>query len=123
MSLAAKQEFLRRQVEQGVLDFSEHASVSNAVAPGVLIRTHTVNCEVRVTDVVIYNADAGAAVITLYDEDSNVRLVVSVGAGETAVLTFKASIIYGEHNIWGRTSAATNAEVTVAGREIPPTWA
>jgi len=80
MSLAAKQEFLRRQVEQGILDFSEHASVSNA-APGVLIRTHTVNCEVRVTDVVIYNADAGAAVITLYDEDSNVRLVVSVGAG------------------------------------------
>lgn len=123
MALVAREIYLRRQVEQGALDFSQHASVSNAAAPGVLIRAHTAGCEVRVTDVIIYNADVGAVVVTFYDEDSNVMQVVGVGAGETAVLTFKASIVWGQHDIWARTSAATNAEVTVAGREIPPRWA
>ena len=111
-----------RLLNQGIIDFSAHASVSNAAAPGVLIRATTADCLVRVTDVVIYNADAGAAVITLYDEDSNVMLVVSVGAAETAVLELKASLVYNEHDIYARTSVATNAEVTVAGREIPLIW-
>jgi len=123
MGKEAKQEYLRRQVEQGSLDFSEHASVSNVAAPGTLIRAHTAGCEVRVTDIIIYNAAGVAAVITFYDEDSNVLLVVSVGTVETAVLTFKASIIWGQHDIYARTDQAVNAEITVAGREIPPRWA
>ena len=119
MGAEAAEARLSRLVAQGSLDFSAHASVSNAAAPGVLVRTTTLTCLVRVTDVVIYNADAGAVVVTLYDEDSNIYLVISVGAGETAVLELKASIVYNEHNIWARTSAGTNAEVTVAGRELP----
>ena len=123
MSLTAKQEYLRRQVEQGVLDFSAHASVDNTGAPGILIRTHTAGCEVRVHDVIIYNAHAGTAVITLYNEDGTVMLVIGIGNGESAVLTFKGSIPWGQHDIYARTNQVTNAEVTVAGREIPPTWA
>ena len=113
----------QRHLAQGKIDFSVHASVSNAAAPGVLIRTHTPNCEVNVTDIVVYNADAGVAVVTFYNENSNIMLVISLAAAETASIDFKASIVYGQHDIYARTSAGTNAEITVAGREIPPTWA
>ena len=119
MGAEAAEARLSRLVAQGSLDFSAHASVSNAVAPGVLIRTTTPACLVRVTDVVIYNADAGAAIVTLYDEDSTVMVVVSLAGAETAVLELKASIVYNAHNIWARTTAVANAEVTIAGREIP----
>jgi len=122
MSILAREESRRRRLEQGDLDFSEHASVGHAAAPGTLIRAHTANCKVRVTDVIIYNGDASSATIIFYDEDSNVKLIVSVGGGETAGIDFKASIVYGKHNIYARTTAEINAEVTVAGREVPLRW-
>ena len=115
--------YLRRQVQQGKLDFSAYKSVSNAVAPGDLIRTHTANCEVNVTDIIVYNDAGAAAVITFYDEDSNIKLKFSIGTKETIALDLKASIKYGSHNIYARTDQAVNADITVAGREIPPKWA
>lgn len=118
----ATESYFRRHLAQGSIDFSQHASVSNAAAPGTLIRATTADCEVRVTDIVVYNADAAAAVITFYDEDSNVMLVLSVGTLETVALTLKASLVWGEHDIYARTDKATNAEVTVIGREIPFAW-
>ncbi len=113
---------LSRLLEQGSLDFSAHASVSNAAGPGVLVHTTTLTCLTRVTDVVIYNADASAAVVTLYDEDSTIMLVVSLAGAETAVLELKSALVYNAHNIWARTTAVANAEVTVSGKEIPPRW-
>jgi hypothetical protein len=123
MALEAGEIWRLRQVEQGRLDFSAHASVSNAAAPGVLIRTHTPNCEVRVTDVIIYNSNKGAAIVTFYDETSDIKLVVSLGDSETVAISLKSSIPYGTHDIYARTSVAANAEITVTGREIPPGWA
>lgn len=111
------------QIALGKLDFSSHVSVSNAAAPGVLIRTHTAGCVVRVTDVIIYNASGAAAVITFYDEDSNIKLIVSIATLETIDLDMKASIVYGQHDIYARTDQATNSEITVAGREVPLEWA
>lgn len=122
MAHEAEQIYFQRLLEQGEIDFSEHASVSNAAAPGVLIRTTAAGTIVNVTDIIIYNADAAAAVITLYDEDSTIKLIVSVGTLETAVIELKASINYGQHHIYGRTNQATNAEVTVAGRAVPNIW-
>ena len=122
MGAEAAEARLSRLVAQGSLDFSAHASVSNAAAPGVLVRTTTPTCLVRVTDVIIYNAHAGAAVITLYDEDSNIYFVTSLAAGETIDADFKSSLVYGIHNIYARTDQVTNAEVTVSGKEIPPRW-
>lgn len=101
----------------GKYDFSAHASVSNAAAPGDLIRTTPGGKLVNVTDIIIYNAAVAAAVITFYDENGNIRLVVSIGAGETADLDMKSSIVYGEHHIYARTDQAVNAEITVAGKE------
>jgi len=118
----ARESYFRRHLAQGSIDFSRHASVSNAVAPGTLIRATTADCLVRVTDVVVYNAAGVAAVVTFYDEDSNVMLVLSVGAGETAALTLRASLVWAEHDIYARTDQAVNAEVTVIGREIPFAW-
>lgn len=108
---------IRKTLQHGY-DFSEHKSVSNAAVPGDLIRTTTSGAVVYVTDVIVYNEAGAAAVITFYDEDSSVKLVVSVGTKETIDLDLKASIVYGEKNIYARTDQATNAEVTVAGREI-----
>ena len=122
MGAEATEARLTRLVTQGSLDFSAHASVSNAAAPGVLVRTTTPICLVRVTDIVIYNSDAGATVVTLYDEDSTVMLVVSLAGAETAVLELKSSLVYNTHNIWARTTAVANAEVTVTGKEIPLLW-
>lgn len=122
MGAEAREAYLSRLLAQGSFDFSVHASVSNAAIPGTLIRTTTPTCLVRVTDVIIYNAHAGAAVVTLYDEDSNIYLVVSLGNGETIAVELKASLVYGTHNIYGRTDQVTNAEVTIAGRELPPRW-
>ena len=67
MGAEAAEARLSRLVAQGSLDFSAHASVNNAAAPGVLVRTTTPTCLVRVTDIIIYNSDAGATVVTLYD--------------------------------------------------------
>jgi len=122
MGAEATEAKLTRLVTQGSLDFSAHASVSNAAAPGVLVRTTTPICLVRVTDIVIYNSDAGATVVTLYDEDSTVMLVVSLAGAETAVLELKSALVYNTHNIWARTTAVANAEVTVTGKEIPLLW-
>jgi hypothetical protein len=101
----------------GKYDFSVHASVSNAAAPGDTIRTTPDGKLANVTDIIIYNAATTAAVITFYDENSNVRLVLSVGAGETADLDLKSSIVYEGHDIYARTDQAVNAEITVAGKE------
>lgn len=103
---------------RGKYDFSEYQSVSNAAAPGDLIRATPASREVLVTDIIIYNAAGVAAVITFYDETSKIYSILSVGAGETAVLTLKASIVYGTHSIYARTDQAVNAEITVAGREL-----
>ena len=101
----------------GKYDFSAHLSVSNAAAPGDLIRTTTAGYEANITDIIIYNAAGSAAVIIFYDEDSAIYTVLSVGAGETAIPTLKASIPYGTKNIYARTDQGTNADVTVIGRE------
>jgi len=122
MGAEARESYFRRHLAQGSIDFSQHASVSNAAAPGVLIRATTADCEVRVTDVIVYNAAGVAAVITFYDVDSNVMLVLSVGTLETIALTPKASLVWGEHDIYARTDQAVNAEITVIGREIPQAW-
>lgn len=113
----------QRQVRQGKLDFSEYKSVSNAAAPGDLIRATTSGCEVNVTDIIVYNDAGVAAVITFYDEDSNIKLKFSIGTKETIALDLKASIKYGSHSIYARTDQGVNADITVAGREIPPKWA
>ena len=122
MGAEAREAHLARLLAQGNWDFSAHASVDNTAAPGILIRTTTLTCLVRVTDVIIYNAHAGVAVITLYDEDSNIYFVTSLAAGETIDADFKSSLVYGTHNIYARTDQVTNAEVTVSGKEIPPRW-
>jgi hypothetical protein len=101
----------------GKYDFSAHASISNTAAPGDLIRTTPDNKLINMTDIIIYNAAQAASVITFYDEDSNIKLVLSVGAGETADLDLKSSIVYGEHHIYARTDQAVNAEITIAGKE------
>lgn len=41
MGAEARELWKRNQIEIGNWDFSEHGSVSNAVAPGDLIRLHT----------------------------------------------------------------------------------
>ena len=105
------------RIALGKYDFSAHLSVSNAAAPGDLIRTTTAGYEVYVTDIIIYNAAGTAAIITFYDENSAIYTVLSVGTGETAILTLKASIPYGTKNIYARTDQAVNAEITVIGRE------
>lgn len=100
------------------LDFSEHASVTNAAAPGDLIRATLDGRKVYVTDIIIYNA-AAAAVITFYDEDSEIKAVFSVGNLETAVISLNTSIVYLGKDIYARTDQGVNAEITVAGVELP----
>lgn len=122
MGSEATQLYFQRQVQQGKLDFSEYKSVSNAAAPGTLIRAHTADCEVNITDILVYNDAGVAAVIIFYDEDSNIKLKFSVGTKETIDLDLKASIKYGSHDIYARTDNAVNADITVAGKEVPPLW-
>lgn len=105
------------EVSKGKYDFSEHASVSNAAAPGDLIKARVTGRSLHMTDFFIYNAAAAAAVITFYDETSAIKLVVSVGVGETVAATLKSSIVYGEHDIYARTDQGVNAEVTISGKE------
>jgi len=106
-------------LQLGKYDFSEKRSVNNAVAPGTLIRKTKPEHDVRITDIIIYNPAATEAVIGFYDQDSKCYLTLKVGSGETANIDLKASIVYGEKDIYARTDQATNAEVTVAGRELP----
>lgn len=110
----------RNRILRGGYDFSQYASVDNTAAPGTLIRATTAGFNVNVTDVIIYNAHAGAAIITLYDEDSTVMLVISVGNGETADLDFVSSLVFGAHDVWARTDQVTNAHITIAGKEWLP---
>lgn len=103
----------------GKYDFSEEKSVSNDAVPGTLIRKTKAEHEVRITDLIIYNPAATEAVIEFYDQDGKEYLPLKVGSGETANIELKASIVYGEKDIYARTDQATNAKITVAGREIP----
>jgi len=103
----------------GKYDFSKEKSVDNDVAPGTLIRKTKSEHEARITDLIIYNPAPTEAVIIFYDQDSEKYLTLKVGSGETANLDLKASIVYGEKDIYARTDQATNAEITVAGRELP----
>ena len=114
--------WIQNQILLGKYDFSAQKSVSNVAAPGDLIRTTTPGMKVNVTDIIIYNADAAAAEITLYDEDSKIYLKLKVGASETADIDLKSSIPYGTKNIYARTDQATNSEITVAGREVLAGW-
>lgn len=107
----------RNDIELGKFDFSEHVAVTNAAAPGTLIRTHTSGMEVNVTGIIIYNPAGAAAVITFYDEDSNIKLIISLATLETADLDLKASIVYGQHDIYARSDQAAGANITVAGKE------
>ena len=117
--MANEAQTIRDQTEtlKGKYDFSEHASVSNAVAPGTIIKARVADHSLHVKDIFIYNAAGVAAVITFYDEDSNIKLVISVGTLETANPDLKSSLVFGEHDIYARTDQAVNAEITVAGRE------
>jgi len=110
----------RNRIELGRYDFSEYQAVTNAAAPGSLIRTHTPGLEVNVTDITIYNPAGAAAVITFYDEDSNIKWMGSVGTLETAVITLKSSIVYGQHDIYARSDNVAGAHITVAGKESSP---
>ncbi|KKM91068.1 hypothetical protein LCGC14_1232310 [marine sediment metagenome] len=114
--------WLQNQIALGKYDFSAQKSVSNAVAPGVLIRTTTPGMRANVTDIIIYNAAGAAAVITFYDEDGKVYLKLKVGSDETAIPALKSSIPYGDKNIYARTDQAVNAEITVAGKEVLEGW-
>ncbi|GAH60381.1 unnamed protein product, partial [marine sediment metagenome] len=62
-----------------MIDAFKSKSVSNATAPGDLIRATTPGCEVNVTDIIVYNDAGVAAVIIFYDEDSNIKLKFSIG--------------------------------------------
>lgn len=106
-------------LELGKYDFSEEKSVSNDAVPGTLIRKTKAEHEARITDLIIYNPAATEAVITFYDQDGKMYLPLKIGSGETAKIDMKASIVYGEKDIYARTDQATNAEITIAGREIP----
>ncbi len=110
----------RNRIELGKYDFSEYGAVTDDAAPGTLIRLHTTGREVNVTDIYIYNPAGAAAVITFYDEGSNIKLIVSVGTLETIAPELKASIVYGQHDIYARSDQAAGAHVTVAGREALP---
>ena len=110
------------QIALGKYDFSAQKSVSNAAAPGDLIRTTTSGKRANITDIIIYNAAGAAAEITFYDEDSKVYLKLKVGDGETANIDLKASIPYGSKSIYARTDQAVNAEITVAGKEVFEGW-
>lgn len=110
----------RNSIELGKFDFSEYVAVTNAAAPGTLIRVHTTGSEVNVTDIIIYNPAGAAAVITFYDEDSNVKLIVSLATLETLDVDLKSSIVYGQHDIYARSDQAAGANITVAGKESPP---
>lgn len=120
MARDAAVESRRNDIELGKFDFSQYMAVTNAAAPGTLIRTHTTGMEVNVTDIIIYNPAGVAAVITFYDEDSNIMLMLSLGTLETADLDLKASIPYGQHDIYARSDQAAGAHITVAGKESPP---
>lgn len=100
----------------GYYDGSGHNSVSNAAAPGVLIRPHVAGQLFTVTDIIAYNAAGAAAVIVFYDQDANEMLTISVGAGETAVLELKSGIPYDDNDVYARTDQAVNAEITVTGK-------
>ena len=98
--------------------FSEQKSVSNAVAPGDLIRSTTSDKTVYVRDISIYNADANAALITFYDQDSKVYDIFKVGAGQTAVINYDIGLKYINKHIYARTDQATNSEITICGLEV-----
>ena len=106
----------QNELLKGVYDFSESVSVSNAAAPGTLIR-QTRGLNLNITDIIIYNPAGVAAEITFYDEDSNVKLPVTIGNAETAAIDLKSSIVYGKHSIYARTDNAINAKITIAGKE------
>ena len=110
----------QNRIKLGKYDFSQYRAVTDDAAPGTLIRTHTPGREVNVTDIIIYNPAGAAAVITFYDEDSNVKLIVSLATLETLNVDLKASIVYGEHDIYARSDQAAGANVTVAGKESLP---
>ena len=117
MSVEARAIAEQTALLRGDHDFSAYKSVSDAAVPGDLIRETPADKETRITDLIIYNAAGAAAVITFYDQDSKIYLSLKVGAGETAVIELKASIVYGEKDVYARTDLATNAEITIAGRE------
>lgn len=106
-------------LQLGKYDFSEEKSVKNDEIPGTLIRKTKAGHEVCITDLIIYNTAGEEAVIVLYDQNSKEYLILKIGAGETANIDMKASIVYGEKDIYARTDQATDAHVMVAGREIP----
>lgn len=102
---------------RGAYDVSEFQSVSNAAAPGTLIRETTSGHSVNVTDIIVYNPDGAAAKITFYDEGSKVYLRFEVGADETVAIDLKSSLVYGGKSVYARTDQATNADITIAGKE------
>ena len=99
------------------LGFSAYLSTDNTAAPGTLIRATTASKIAVVTDLIVYNAAAAAAVITFYDEDSTVMAQFKVGALETVVLTLTAGLRFDDVDAYVRTDQATNADVTIAGVE------
>lgn len=96
--------------------FSEFKEVTNAAAPGTLLRTTTY--EAWVTDIIAYNPAGVDAVITFYDEDSKKYTEFKVGADETAVIELKSALIYHNKSVYARTDQAVNACITIAGKEI-----
>lgn len=102
---------------RGAYDFSEFQSVSNAAAPGTLIRETTSGHRVNVTDIIVYNPADAAATVTFYDEDSKVHFRFKVGVDETAAVDLKSSLVYGSKSVYARTDQAVNADITIAGKE------
>ena len=68
----------QNKILQGYYDDSAYLSIDNTGAPGLLVRAAVAGREFRITDIIAYNAAVAAAVITLYDQDSNVLTVFAL---------------------------------------------
>ena len=106
----------QNKILQGFYDDSAYLSIDNTAAPGLLVRAGIAGREFRITDIIAYNTAVGVAVVTLYDQGSNVLTVFAVGAGETAVIELKSSIRCGLLAIHARTDQAANTELTITGK-------
>lgn len=115
----ANKEGLLAQILLGAGDVSQSQDVDNTAVPGVLLLASHPVLERRITDLTIHNTDAAAAAtIAFYDQNGNRKYIIKLAADETAVVTLKSAIVWRkDEDIYGRTSSASVAEVTISGKE------
>lgn len=95
---------------------SRYAQVDNTAAPGVKIQGNLDGSPIIITDIIAYNTAGAAAMLTFYDQNSNIKAVFSVGAGETAVISLVTGVRYDSgKDIYARTDNASVSKVTISG--------